>query len=171
MAAGTEKRTRRAATPPGWVGWLILAIVAIALVTSAMLILLAPAFVPSDLTHGANLRAEAESSIRTTMLQAIGGLVVLVGLCLTARTVYLSRETHVTDRLSRAVDQLGDEKPEVRIGGVYALKRLAEKSPIDRELILGVLKGFLECRAISPAESIGPDLQCALDIYLQLRGP
>ena len=91
MAAGTEKRTRRAATPPGWVGWLILAIVAIALVTSAMLILLAPAFVPSDLTHGANLRAEAESSIRTTMLQAIGGLVVLVGLCLTARTVYLSR--------------------------------------------------------------------------------
>lgn len=163
----TDRRSR--ATPPRWVGWLLFGVIAVTLVTGALLIFGAPAFVPHTLTKGDEKRFTAESSIRATMLQAIGGLVVLIGLCLTARTVYLARETHVTDRLTKAVDQLGHDKPEVRVGAIFALQRLAENSPIDRSMIASVLKGFLSARATDDTRPIGPDLQCALDVYLELQ--
>jgi hypothetical protein len=168
MASPGTDRGRRA-TPPRWVGWLLFGMIVVTLVTGALLIFGAPAFVPHSLTAGDEKRFSAESSIRATMLQAIGGLVVLVGLCLTARTVYLARETHVTDRLTKAVDQLGHDKAEVRVGAIFALQRLAENSPIDRGMIASVLKGFLSARATDEARPIGPDLQCALEVYLELQ--
>jgi hypothetical protein len=151
------------------VGWLVFALIALAVLTAALLIFAAPAFVAHTVTSADDKRYAAESSIRATILQAIAGLVVLLGLCLTARTVYLARETHVTDRLTKAVDQLGHEKAEVRVGGVYALKRLAQNSPIDRAIISSVLKGFLQAHAIQSERPIGPDLQAALNTYLELR--
>jgi hypothetical protein len=152
------------------VGWLLLGLFVVTLATAALLIFGAPAFVPHALSAGEQKRFSAESSIRATMRQAIGGLDVLVGLCLTARTVYLARETHLTDRLTKAVDQLGHDKAEVRVGAIFALQRLAENSPIDRGMIARVLKGFLTARAVHEARPIGPDLQCALDVYLELQG-
>ena len=44
-----------------------------------------------------------------------------VGLAYTARTYRLSREGQLTDRYTKAVEQLGSDKIEVRLGGLYAL--------------------------------------------------
>ncbi|WP_243878742.1 hypothetical protein [Streptomyces sp. KS 21] len=47
-----------------------------------------------------------------------------------------TRERHITDRFSRAVDQLGSEKTDVRIGGLYALWRIADHSARDRGAVI-----------------------------------
>jgi hypothetical protein len=66
----------------------------------------------------------------------------------TSRTYRLSAEGHVTDRYSKAVDQLADDAhTAVRVGGVYALERIGVDSPKDRATILHVLGSFIRERS------------------------
>jgi hypothetical protein len=66
------------------------------------------------------------------------------GLAYTARTYRLSREGHITDGYTKAVDQLGEtEKLAVRLGGIYALERLAVDSERDHGVVVEVLGAFL----------------------------
>jgi hypothetical protein len=88
-------------------------------------------------------RLNAVNNVRTTLLQAVGGAVVLFGAYATWRQVRVSqdglnatREGQVTDRFSRAVDHLGSDKMDVRIGGIYALWRIADHSVRDHEAVV-----------------------------------
>src|SRR5215210_8302934 len=81
------------------------------------------------------------------MAQIAGGLALLFGLYFTWRRVEISQRTletqqdqQVTERFTRAIDQLGattddnESKPklEIRLGGIYALERIAKDSPATR---------------------------------------
>jgi hypothetical protein len=46
----------------------------------------------------------------------------------------------VTERFTRAVDQLGHESLDVRLGGIYALERITRDSERDRSTMLGSLE-------------------------------
>ncbi|MEU1185189.1 hypothetical protein ABZ464_47805 [Streptomyces sp. NPDC005820] len=72
------------------------------------------------------------SGFRTAVVAIGAGLVALIGLVFTARTLYLNREGHVTDRYSKAVGQLGSPVIEVRMGGIFALERIMHDSPKDQ---------------------------------------
>jgi hypothetical protein len=58
----------------------------------------------------------------------VGGLFIALGAVLTARTYYLNREGQITERYTRAIDQLGSTSLSVRLGGIYALERIARDS-------------------------------------------
>lgn len=95
-------------------------------------------------------RLKAVNDVRTTFLQVAGGLVVLFGACATWRQVRVSQdglratqEGYVTDRFSRAVDQLGSDRLETRIGGLHALWRVAEQSDRDREAVISIQAAYL----------------------------
>ena len=50
----------------------------------------------------------------------------------------------MTDRYTKAIDQLGPDKGlDVRIGGIYALERIARDSPRDHPTIMEVLGAFI----------------------------
>jgi hypothetical protein len=155
----------------GLVLGLVFAVAAIVL----LLIVLPPASLPGGtISHSDQARVTAESSIRATILQSAGGIVLITGLVLTARTIYLSRETHLTDRFTKAVDQLGGDFLEVRVGGIYALDRLARNSPRDRQLVIEVLTAYLHINAgidtgLPPTrERPAPDVQTALTVLATL---
>ncbi|MFD9395965.1 hypothetical protein ACFWBB_36070 [Streptomyces sp. NPDC060000] len=91
-------------------------------VLGAVLLVLPGVVVDHDLA-GASVAAQdrlkAVNDVRTTLLQAVGGMVVLFGAYATWRQLRVSQdglratqEGYVTDRFSRAVDQLGSDKPE-----------------------------------------------------------
>jgi uncharacterized protein YjbI with pentapeptide repeats len=61
--------------------------------------------------------------------------------------VRVTREGQITERFTRAVDQLGSDRVDVRIGGIYALERIARNSPADRGPIAEVLSAFVRGRA------------------------
>src|SRR5215203_4318700 len=78
---------------------------------------------------------------RRTWAQIIGGFGLLLGLYFTWRRIEISqqeleatRDQQVTERFTRAIDQLGasddDGEPrlEIRLGGIYALERIAGDS-------------------------------------------
>jgi hypothetical protein len=49
----------------------------------------------------------------------------------------------ITDLYTKAVDQLGSDKAPVRLGGLYALERLAQNNPDQRQTIVNVLCAYL----------------------------
>ncbi|MFI9776346.1 pentapeptide repeat-containing protein [Streptomyces sp. NPDC051956] len=111
-------------------------------------------------------RLKAVNDVRTALLQAAGGLVVLFGAYATWRQLRVSQdglratqEGYVTDRFSRAVDQLGSDKLDVRIGGLHALWRIAEQSARDREAIISIQAAYL--RTHLPWPLTGPESPAA----------
>jgi uncharacterized protein YjbI with pentapeptide repeats len=59
----------------------------------------------------------------------------------------ISREGQVTDRFTHAIDQLGSATLDVRLGGIYALERIAKDSPRDHGPIMEVLTAFVRQHA------------------------
>jgi uncharacterized protein YjbI with pentapeptide repeats len=86
---------------------------------------------------------DAEAGLRSSVIQVIGGAILIAGLYFTARGFRLTREGHITDRYSKAIEQLGNSNADVRIGGIYALERIARDSTADRETIIEVLTTFI----------------------------
>ncbi|MDQ0585280.1 pentapeptide repeat-containing protein [Streptomyces rishiriensis] len=73
--------------------------------------------------------------------------------------VRATQEGYVTDRFSTAVDQLGSDKLETRIGGLHALWRIAEHSARDREAVISIKAAYLRTRL--PWPPAGPDAPAA----------
>ncbi|MBU2670147.1 pentapeptide repeat-containing protein [Actinoplanes bogorensis] len=49
----------------------------------------------------------------------------------------------VTDLYAKGVEQIGSDKPSVRLGGLYALERLAQDNPGQRQTIVNVICAYL----------------------------
>jgi uncharacterized protein YjbI with pentapeptide repeats len=87
----------------------------------------------------------------TLIAAAIGvGGTVIVGIAgfwanvrNTNKTAALTEQGQVTDRYTKAIDQLGNDKLDVRIGGIYALERIARDSPRDHPTVIEVLAAFV----------------------------
>jgi hypothetical protein len=61
----------------------------------------------------------------------------------TAITEHDATERRVTDLYTKAVEQLGADKAPVRLGGLYALERLAQDNLGQRQTIVNVLCAYL----------------------------
>jgi hypothetical protein len=61
---------------------------------------------------------------RSHIIQLGAGLLAAGALVYTGLNFRLSREGHVTDRYTKAIEQLGSEHLDVRLGAIYALERI-----------------------------------------------
>src|SRR5262249_13348845 len=85
----------------------------------------------------------AENSARVTLAQILGGFALLVGLYFTYKNIKVAEEGKLTERFSKAVELLGSEKLDVRLGGIYALERIARDSLKDHWTVMEVLTAFV----------------------------
>ena len=87
------------------------------------------------------------------LAQILGGTALLSGLYFTWRTLQVNREGQITERFTRAIDQLGKTDDEgnklfeIRLGGVYALERIARESEEDHWPIMEVLTAYVRHHA------------------------
>jgi len=86
---------------------------------------------------------ELENQTRATWAQVVAGAFALLLVYLTWRRIEVAQEGQLTERFTRAIEQLGSEKLEVRLGGIYALERIARDSPKDHWTIMEVLTAFV----------------------------
>jgi hypothetical protein len=100
-----------------------------------------------------------------TLAQIFGGAFVLVSLYFAWRTLQnnrqtsednrqatqttleLSRASQTTERFTNAIEQLGDDKLAIRLGGIYALERIARDSEEYHVPIIEVLSAYVRERA------------------------
>jgi len=110
-------------------------------------------------------RFQLENEARKTLAQMLGGILVLVGVYQAIKTLGVSEERlrlsesqQFTSGLTQAVQHLAatDEngKPvlELRLGGIYALERLAQDSEQDHWPIMEILTAYV--RRNSPANYV-----------------
>jgi hypothetical protein len=91
--------------------------------------------------------AKVQNDARTTLVQALGGAFLLIGLYLTFRNLQLTQDRQITEHYTRAVEQLGNDKLEVRLGAIYALERIARDSERDYWPIMEILSAYVRERA------------------------
>lgn len=64
----------------------------------------------------------------------------------------IARDKQTTELYVKAIEQLGSDKLEVRLGGIYALERIAQNSPKDHWSIIEVLTAYIRENAPWPPE-------------------
>jgi hypothetical protein len=167
----------------------------------------------------AEQRLKAESDVRTAGVQALGGLVVLLGGALggyftwqqvrlgreqlqanvqatsqqaeharkqleqaleatrqqgeltrqqleqsldaTRQEQELVRQGQITERFTRAIDQLGNEKLDIRLGGIYALERIAHESKEHHGPIMEILTTYMREHSPWPPSRPGQYVETA----------
>jgi hypothetical protein len=111
----------------------------------------------------------AENNARLTIAQIIGGVGLLLGLYATFKNVKVAQDNHrvaqdnhrvalenlrvteegkLTERFSKAVELLGSEKLDVRLGGIYALERIARDSLKDHWTVMEILTAFVREQSV-----------------------
>lgn len=141
----------------------------------------------SDLgSNGARLSpveiAEAVNGIRTTLLQAIGGLAVLLGVAAAWRQSRFGETAHLVQTFTQTVERLGDDQVDVRTGALLALGLTAH--PLNRvQIVADTICRWVRAYPTPPPHgddphaisqrlrSRAPDLQTALEILTRLKLP
>ncbi|MGI8334424.1 pentapeptide repeat-containing protein [Actinomadura scrupuli] len=135
-------------------------------------------------------KADALDAIRGRVLTIATGVLAVVAVYYTARNAQTARRTlehsvgsarrvaelteqgQVTERYTRAIEQLGSDKLDIRIGGVYALERIARDSARDHPTVLEVLAAFIREHtrdSDAHAAAAGEDLADGTDAVGRLR--
>lgn len=143
---------------PWWWRWLG---IGVAVVVLGLVIWRVPPLLYShDTAAGPAARLAAETTTRTALIAATAGLVALWSVIVNSRNLQLAqrtlelnqeanrstldatREGQIADRYTKAIAQLGSEKLPVRLGGIYALERLAVDSERDHGTVVEVLSAY-----------------------------
>lgn len=112
---------------------------------------------------------ELQNSIRQTFVQALGGLALFLGFSFTIWTLRISQKTlqtnqetlrvtqegQITERFTKAIEHLGNtELLMVRLGGIYALERIARDSEKDHWPVMEVLTAYVRVNAPWPPKEV-----------------
>lgn len=122
------------------------ALIVVSLVVAAEAIILALLLRP----HGYEQRKDYAQILATVA----AGTALFAQVVLTRRNIQVSRdiatekadsdrEGQITERYTRAIDHLGNETMAIRLGGIYALERIAKDSSKDNVTIMEVLTAYV----------------------------
>ena len=129
--------------------------------------------------------ADLENKYRATVVQILGGVAILITLyythkrvIATEKTVFLTQEGQITERFTRAIEHLGSDQNnlELRLGGIYALERIAHESEKDHWPIMEILTAYIRKNSpndgsaeakklIEKGLEISIDIQAILDVF------
>jgi hypothetical protein len=136
--------------------------------------------------------AAAVNQIRSAIVQGIAALVVLAGAYIGWRQllqntraataqVESQRIGALTDRYTRAVDQLSSTDETIRVGAIHAFDRIAAEAPSERAGVIALLATYVRVRARRgwtsfddpdlPLRSRAADIQAALTTFTRWIEP
>jgi uncharacterized protein YjbI with pentapeptide repeats len=107
-----------------------------------------------------NEYAKLVDDYRKTLIQAIGGLLFFATAYAGFRQLTVARETQITNRFTSAIELLGavdgqgGKQLELRLGGIYALERIAKDSAVDHWTIMEILTDYVRHHAALQSSSV-----------------
>jgi hypothetical protein len=130
-----------------------------------------PSVLYGDVTQASpDARLQAASSFRTALVAGLAGLAALGSLAMASRTYRLTQQGQITDRYTKAIEQLGSDKLDVRLGGVYALERIAKDSERDHPTVVEVLSAFVREHSDPAHTDSEPSMAKVLSAFLEGDG-
>lgn len=135
-------------------------------------------------------RATLENQYRATLAQILGGAAIGITLYYNWRRIgiaekdlkvtqknlnftqkiaqdnlKIAEEGQITERFTRAIEQLGNEKIEIRLGGIYSLERISNESEKDYRSIMDILTAYIRKNSPVKNESIVNKEDVPIDRY------
>lgn len=106
-------------------------------------------------------RVQAETAARDVLIKGLGGSLVFItafisweNLKATQKSILVAEEKQITERFSKAVEMIGNEHSiHLRLGGIYALERIAKDSERDQRQVIEILAAFVRDRTSSSVDS------------------
>ena len=139
---------------------LILAIMGIVVLT--LWLWVRPIWQTIPLVPGAEARISSQIELIKTAAEILLGGAVLGTMYFTwrrvnaaERTIEVARDGQITERFTRAIDQLGSHKVSIRLGGIYALERIARDSAEDHWPVMQVLMDCVPRRLSLDKQPVG----------------
>ena len=118
-------------------------LVAVSIIIAIPLLIFVPKCQVAGLEDNAT-RLEREDNARRTLAQMGGGAIGLVVIWITWRRLQVAQEGQVTERFSRSIEHLGNKQSlDVRLGGIYALERIARDSRQDHWPVMEILTAYV----------------------------
>jgi len=104
----------------------------------------------------------------------LGTVALLAGFYFTLDKLRVTTESQLAERFAQSVDQLASENIELRLGGIYALERIAQGSETDYWPVMEILTTYVRERAPwkesrppneePPPRKLAADIQAALTV-------
>jgi uncharacterized protein YjbI with pentapeptide repeats len=82
----------------------------------------------------------------------------------TRESISISQQTLITDRYSKAIDQLGSENSQIRLGGIFALEKLSSSSKDYTSVVNNVLATYIRQKSRDTGSNTFEEIQAALNI-------
>lgn len=91
-----------------------------------------------------------QSGAYTTLVQALGGLILSItawvgyqNFKIGEKNLKVTEDKQVTERFSKSIEHLGNDKIDIRLGGIYALEQIMIDSPKYQQTIVEILSAFI----------------------------
>lgn len=114
-------------------------------------------------------RIQLQNESRRTWAQILAGGFFFVTAYLTWCNLKETDEANITERFTRAIDQLASDKTlMVRLGSIHALLRIAKDSEDDRVAVMSILSEYIREHSQwndAKESTSKPDVQAALAIF------
>lgn len=116
----------------------------------------------------------AQGGVLSVLIQAAGGFALFAGLFFTWRQIIAGQEAQVSERFTRSVEQLANDRVDVRVGGIHGLERIAFSRASEFQSILMLLTAFVLERArvqdgSANRGALPLDLQVALAVLVRFQ--
>jgi hypothetical protein len=94
-----------------------------------------------------------------TFISAFGIIATISGGIVLYLNYLNAQERLISERFSKAIEQLGSQEEAVRLGGIYALERIATDSPQDHWKIMEVLTSYIRQQSPLPEKRTEEELK------------
>ena len=158
-------------------GWSLSVLLAAVLIVAAMTAYRIAAPPPWALADGARAEEvtqrvlayrETMTSLLAVLIQTAAGIILGFGLFATWQQLRSAREAQLTDRFSRAVNLLANERLDIRVAGIENLERIALAHESERQPVLRLLSAFVTHRFREPLVREGTPWPLPLDLRVAI---
>lgn len=100
-----------------------------------------------------------QNNLNTSVFQLISGLFFAITASIAWLNLKATEDKQITERFAKAIEQLGSQDLQVRIGAIYSMERLAKDSPRDHWTVMEVLTSFIKSKSFKQESVIIPNLE------------
>jgi uncharacterized protein YjbI with pentapeptide repeats len=113
-------------------------------------------------------KSTIQNGVYTTLVQALGGIILSITAYIGYRNFKVAEDKQVTERFSKSIEHLGNEKIDIRLGGIYALEQISIDSSKYHWTIMEILSAFVREKSketsLKKLEKMKEDMQAALTV-------
>jgi uncharacterized protein YjbI with pentapeptide repeats len=113
-------------------------------------------------------KSTIQNGVYTTLVQALGGIILSITAYIGYRNFKVTEDKQVTERFSKSIEHLGNEKIDIRLGGIYALEQISIDSSKYHWTIMEILSAFVREKSKETSskklEKMKEDIQAALTV-------